>query len=49
MDGVKTLKLIEEIPTVREKPLKNIKILHCGEYSFKEEPRISEDEDAFLV
>ncbi|XP_033227501.1 probable inactive peptidyl-prolyl cis-trans isomerase-like 6 [Belonocnema kinseyi] len=48
VDGVKTLKLIEEIPTVREKPLKNIKILDCGEYSFKEEPRISEDEDAFL-
>ena len=49
MDGVNSLKILEQIPTDREKPLKNIKILYCGEYSFKEEPTIFKDKDAFLV
>lgn len=49
MDGVKTLKNIEEIPTYYEAPMEKIVISQCGEYNFSKEPQLEINQDIILV
>lgn len=49
VDGVETLRKIEQVPTSYEKPLRRIVIARCGEYFFGEEPEIEAGPDAFVV
>ncbi|XP_046744017.1 probable inactive peptidyl-prolyl cis-trans isomerase-like 6 [Diprion similis] len=48
VDGVETLKKIEQVPTLFEKPLRRIVISRCGQYFFGEEPDMEAGPDAFV-
>ncbi|XP_048514169.1 uncharacterized protein LOC105693736 isoform X2 [Athalia rosae] len=47
VDGAETLRKIEQVPTVYEKPLRRIVISRCGEYFFGDEPVMEAGPDAF--
>ncbi|KAK0181497.1 hypothetical protein PV327_003776 [Microctonus hyperodae] len=45
VDGMKTLKKIEETPTYYEAPMEKIVISQCGEYNFSKEPQLEINPD----
>ncbi|XP_050495174.1 uncharacterized protein LOC126876353 isoform X2 [Bombus huntii] len=48
IDGAKTLKILEDISTYYEHPLKKIVISQCGEYSFNNELKLEAESRIFL-